>query len=163
MSPERKGRRTVLPDGEEVRRLRHARGWSQQNLADKAGLQPKTISNVERGKALYADTARRVAHALGVETEDLLLAPGRNESIPEDSPRGGAVGLLPPLPSLVVGRNDAVRALKERLGISRSGDGTLTMRPITVIHGIPGVDKTTVAAVLAYDSQVSAGFPDGVL
>jgi hypothetical protein len=37
------------------------------------------------------------------------------------------------------------------------------MRPATVIHGWPGVGKSTIIAALAHDPAIASEFPDGVL
>lgn len=60
--------------GERLRRLRRARNWTQQQLAQEAGLNIATISRVEHGKAahLYADTLGDLAMALQVSADDLL-------------------------------------------------------------------------------------------
>jgi hypothetical protein len=64
----------------------------------------------------------------------------------------------PPLPALLIGRDRDLKSLKERLGV-----GAETMRPLTVVRGWPGVGKTTLLAALAYDQEVEAAYPDGVL
>ena len=72
---------------------------------------------------------------------------------------------VPPLPSLIIGREDALHDLKIRLGIS----ATTTDRPaaslqvLTAMRGWPGVGKTTIAAKLAHDPDITKAFPDGVL
>jgi DNA-binding SARP family transcriptional activator len=66
--------------------------------------------------------------------------------------------VLPSLPALVVGRDEALREIKERLGI-----GSATMRTMTVIQGWPGVGKSSIVAMLAHDEEVARQFPDGVL
>ena len=66
--------------------------------------------------------------------------------------------VLPPLPSLVIGRDEALQHIKRRLGI-----GGHEMRPISVIQGWPGVGKSTTVALLAHDQEVATQFPDGVL
>lgn len=66
--------------------------------------------------------------------------------------------VLPPLPALVVGRDEALREVKERLGI-----GSATMRAMTVIQGWPGVGKSSIVAMLAHDQEVARHFPDGAL
>jgi DNA-binding SARP family transcriptional activator len=68
-----------------------------------------------------------------------------------------AAAVLPPLPLLIVGRDDALQAIKARLGI---GD---EMRPLTIIQGWPGVGKSTIVALLAHDAEIVRQFPDGVL
>lgn len=66
--------------------------------------------------------------------------------------------VLPPLPSLVIGRDEAMREIKARVGVGGSG-----MRAITVIQGWPGVGKSSVVAALAHDHDVAREFPDGIL
>lgn len=67
----------------------------------------------------------------------------------------------PPRPSLMLGREDDMTALKSRLGATR--DSTTSLQILTAIKGWPGVGKTTIASALAYDSDISRLFPDGVL
>ncbi|MBI5668875.1 MAG: hypothetical protein HZC41_12785 [Chloroflexi bacterium] len=67
------------------------------------------------------------------------------------------VSILPPQPALFVGRDEALREIKRRLGIGGE------MRPITLIQGWPGVGKSTTVAMLARDPDVAEHFPDGVL
>lgn len=64
------------------------------------------------------------------------------------------VGSAPPLPTLVIGREEAMMELKTRLN---------AISPFTAIRGWPGVGKTTIAAALAHDTDVARLFPDGVL
>ncbi|MEQ8674461.1 MAG: NB-ARC domain-containing protein [Aggregatilineales bacterium] len=70
-----------------------------------------------------------------------------------------SVGVIPPLPALIVGREQALKEIKGRLGI---GDPD-TAHPFTVIHGWPGVGKSTLSAMLSHDTEISAHFPDGIL
>lgn len=57
--------------GEHVRRLRHARGLTQQELAHEAGVHYHTLERVERGKPCSPATRAKLAHALGVEPDEL--------------------------------------------------------------------------------------------
>jgi DNA-binding SARP family transcriptional activator len=76
-------------------------------------------------------------------------------------------GTLPPLPTLIIGREDTLTRLKARLGIGSNGNqgsnGKQAMRPLTVIQGWPGVGKSTTVAMLAHDADIPHAFPDGVL
>ena len=69
-----------------------------------------------------------------------------------------ASSVLPPLPSLVIGREKALKEIKQRLGV-----GGAEMRSLTIIQGWPGVGKSTTVATLAHDPEISQRFPDGVL
>ena len=53
--------------------LRRARGWSQQELADRAGCSKMHVSGLERGKRDFSlDMMRRIAAAFGVSSAELL-------------------------------------------------------------------------------------------
>lgn len=49
-----------------IRAARQARGWTQTELADRAGVSPRTIYAVERGRSCRQATKRRILSALGV-------------------------------------------------------------------------------------------------
>ena len=56
-------------------RLRQARGWSQERLAEECGLHRTYIGDVERGnRNIGVDNVERVADALGVSVADLLTS-----------------------------------------------------------------------------------------
>lgn len=59
-----------------LRRLRQARGLSQEELAHRAGIDRTYVSSLER--SVYAagiDVVERIARVLGVEAADLLKRP----------------------------------------------------------------------------------------
>lgn len=60
-----------------VRELRQAKGWSQEELANRAGATQGQISNLETGKTQRWDlpVLDRIAKALGVHTADLIERP----------------------------------------------------------------------------------------
>jgi len=61
-----------------LRRLRHERGLSQEELAHRAGIDRTYVSSLER--SVYAagvDVVDKLARALGVEAADLLQQPRR--------------------------------------------------------------------------------------
>jgi hypothetical protein len=70
-------------------------------------------------------------------------------------------GSAPPVPSLIIGRDDDMRNLKQNLGIG--GKAKASVQVLTAVKGWPGVGKTTIASALAYDPDIVASFPDGVL
>ena len=61
----------VRPDA--ILHLMAAKGWSKERLATKAGVNPRTISNLLSGKAFRADTLACVAGAFGVSPAALLV------------------------------------------------------------------------------------------
>nr|QJS06439.1 transcriptional regulator, XRE family [Polaromonas sp.] len=57
--------------------LRHAKGWSQEALAFECGLHRTFVAHVERqARNIALDNVERLAVALGVQTYELLMAPG---------------------------------------------------------------------------------------
>lgn len=53
------------PTGERIREVREARGWTQQALADKAGLSKGFLSDVENGhRGISSDNLLKIANAL---------------------------------------------------------------------------------------------------
>lgn len=90
------------------------------------------------------------------------VAIGPNASVHiHEAPPAPKPGSAPPLPALVIGREDDLHNLKARLGIA--GEGQAALQILTAIRGWPGIGKTTIAAVLAHDPEVMSAFPDGVL
>jgi transcriptional regulator with XRE-family HTH domain len=49
-----------------IRAAREALGWTQNELADRAEISPRTIHAVEKGRACRQATKRRILAALGV-------------------------------------------------------------------------------------------------
>jgi transcriptional regulator with XRE-family HTH domain len=49
-----------------IRAARQALGWTQDDLARRAGVAPRTIHAVEKGRHCRQETKRRILSALGV-------------------------------------------------------------------------------------------------
>lgn len=59
--------------GKQLRALREARGWSQEEFADRAGLHRTYVSAVERGvRNPTLSVLERLAKALGIKLSELL-------------------------------------------------------------------------------------------
>src|SRR5712691_5393805 len=92
-------KRSTSVSSTQVRRLRRAKGWTQQELAARAYCSKKTVENVENGKPVSAGTLGAIAEALGVDLPSLQalaspLAAGRGtveartgDAAPEQSVR----------------------------------------------------------------------------
>lgn len=125
--------------GSLLRRHREAAGLTQEELAERAGLSARSVSDIERGlrTRLYPDTATRLAAALSLADPErgrfLDLARGRRHL------RHQSAGLPKPLTSLV-GRESEVRAVVATL------DSGCRLVSIT---GLGGVGKTRLALAAA--------------
>jgi transcriptional regulator with XRE-family HTH domain len=72
--------------GRNLAALREWRMWTQVRLAEEAGISPTTVSGIESGRISrpHFGTLRKLALALGVDSEELLPRPGiRRGSVPE--------------------------------------------------------------------------------
>jgi transcriptional regulator with XRE-family HTH domain len=59
--------------GQRIRELRKAKGFSQDQLSEKIGIDPKHLSRIELGKSFpYMETLEAVAKSLDVEIKDLF-------------------------------------------------------------------------------------------
>ena len=81
--------RPDYPDiGEQLRARRHDLGWSLRDLADRLGVSPSLISQIERGRAKPSvSTLYSIVQALDVSLDELLF----NERRPAEPPIGGPI------------------------------------------------------------------------
>lgn len=107
-----------------------------------------------------SEGAVRVAAGGDLSAHNIIVEQGSKEGGITASP---ALGTAPLKPALVIGRDNDLKQLKQRLGISSEVTGPTRIEVLTAIRGWPGVGKTTLAAELAHDQDVKTLFPDGVL
>jgi transcriptional regulator with XRE-family HTH domain len=78
--------------GEEVKRLRQAKGWTQEQLAVYAGSSQPTVNLLETGKRNpSAATLEKIARALEVEVVDLFPKPQTSQPSLEDAAQSEAL------------------------------------------------------------------------
>ena len=174
--------------GSWLRLQREAAGLTQEELAERAGLSVRAISNLERDRTRrpHPDSLRRIARSLGLAEAagpDLILryraARNNASSLPSAPAQGQGHPLVPPgrepgaIPcgSLVVPRQlpAAVAPFAGRVPelavLDQWLDGALRnpaqAMVISVIGGMAGVGKTALA--LQWAHRVADRFPDGQL
>lgn len=147
-----------------IRRLRDSAGLTQEELAERAGISVRTVSDIERGlrRSVYRDTAQRLADALEVEEEDrpdfVALARGRINRIRSDSPFSSSRGVpfpvasIPLPPTRLIGREREMDIL-----MTAFADPSIRLLTLT---GSGGIGKTRVAAEAATRAQ--GMFRDGI-
>ena len=143
--------------GAQLRRLRQAAGLTQEELASRAGLSAKNISDLERGerKRPYPHTVRSLADALELsESERAVLVAAVPKRGDEDraAPAVAPEPALPMPPTPLVGRERELKEIETFLAQPEVRLLTLT--------GIGGVGKTRLAIATAH--KVEEHFPGGV-
>ncbi len=142
--------------GVRLRRLREARGLSQEELAERAGVSSHAVSALERGTRTrpYPHTVRALADALGLEGEarsDLISSvPARRRAASPPSSTGTGPGIPVP-PTRLIGREDDLRQVV----------GLLELHRMVTLTGPGGVGKTRLS--LAVARSVQDRFADGVV
>jgi predicted ATPase/DNA-binding XRE family transcriptional regulator len=137
-----------------LKQIRLASGMTQEELAERAGISARTVSDLERGlrTAVHPETARRLASALGLADHERIqfeaLARGRGAaSEPATRP-----SVLPMPPTRLLGRARELADVQARLE-----DPDVRLLTLT---GPGGIGKTRLALEAA--EQVAALFADGV-
>jgi predicted ATPase/transcriptional regulator with XRE-family HTH domain len=147
--------------GDFLRRHRVDAGFTQEELAERAAISARTVSDIERGlrSSIYRDTATRLADALRLEGAQRTIF----ERAARRAPAGGSrlsaieagsrltISAIPSPLTRLIGRADELRAVVEAL---RSG----TVRVLTLV-GPGGIGKTRLAIEAA--DEISAHFADG--
>ena len=142
-----------------LRQLRTDAGLTQEELANAAGVSPRSVSDSERGinRTARKDTVRLLADALhltgAVRAEFEAVARGR--PVPGGARRGGVVAMrtLPRDISSFIGRQREFEQLAE--AAARPG----RVAGIHVIGGMAGVGKTAFAVHAAH--RLADRFPGG--
>lgn len=71
--------------GTRIRKLRHQRDWTQEELADQVGINKRNISRYESGHAEpRKSTLRKIADVLGASYEELMGISNPEDGIPND-------------------------------------------------------------------------------
>ncbi|MEH1122845.1 ATP-binding protein [Micromonospora sp. CPCC 206061] len=144
--------------GRLLRGHRRRHGWTQEDMAAKAGLSVRAIGKLEAGRiaAPRPQTVNLLAAALGLtgaDRDEFLAAATLSVDQP---PAAGAPAQLPPDVSAFAGREAQLARLDALL------DGpTGRAVAVAVLSGTPGVGKTALAIHWAH--RAARHFPDGQL
>jgi tetratricopeptide (TPR) repeat protein/transcriptional regulator with XRE-family HTH domain len=154
-----------------LRQLRAEALLTQEELAEAAGLSPRSVSDLERGihPTARKDTAVLLAGALGlaepVRSLFVAAAVGRIPAarvlaaIHGQAPVASAAAATRALPSDVASFTGRDRELDLLLGALASVPADGGAVSMCVIDGMAGMGKTTLAVHAAH--QLAASFPDG--
>jgi predicted ATPase/DNA-binding XRE family transcriptional regulator len=135
----------MSPLGRLLRRHREQARLTQEELAERAGVSARTISDIERGvrARAYADTAARLSVALGLTDTDIAAflnaARGRNTM------SGHRVSNVPRPITPLIGREREVSQLLTALDAEE--------RRLVTITGLGGVGKTRLAVAVAAELE----------
>jgi tetratricopeptide (TPR) repeat protein/transcriptional regulator with XRE-family HTH domain len=161
-----------------LRRLRGEARLTQEELAEAAGLSPRSVSDLERGinRTAHKDTAVLLAGALGLPdpvravfvaaargrapAAEVLAVRDRAADTPAaGTPAVGAPGAARTLPRDIAGFTGRGAELARLTGVMTGVAAAGGVVGIHAIGGMAGVGKTTLAVHAAH--RLAAGFPDG--
>jgi transcriptional regulator with XRE-family HTH domain len=136
----------MSPLGRLLRRHREQTRLTQEELADRAGVSARTISDIERGvrARAYADTAARLSVALGLTDAD--RATFLNAARGPNTMTGHRVSRVPRPITPLIGREREVSQLVTALDAEE--------RRLVTITGLGGVGKTRLAVAVAAELEV---------
>lgn len=147
--------------GDLLRRYRVDSELTQEDLAERAAVSARTVSDIERGlrSRVYRDTARRLADALELDGPqraefERAARPTSLRVLQRDRTAASGAHIASNLPApltRLIGRGPELAAV---VGALRSGD----VRVVTVV-GPGGIGKTRLALEAA--TQLAGSFPDG--
>lgn len=80
-------------DSDKIRLWRKERYWSQEQVAEEAGLSLRTIQRLENGGSASYDSAASLANAFEVDVNDFLIEDGHFEKSGENQKSKGLMGL----------------------------------------------------------------------
>ena len=151
-----------------LRQLRAEARLTQEELAEAAGVSPRSVSDLERGlhATAHKDTALLLAGALGLDepTRDLFVAAARGRAMAAEvlaargagTPGAGATRALPRDIASFTGRQAELARLTRALAGVAADGGVVR---IHAVDGMAGIGKTTFAVHAAH--QLAGSFPDG--
>jgi len=142
-----------------LRQLRAEAGLTQEELAEAAGLSPRSVSDLERGinRTARKDTAVLLGGALGLaEPVRALFVAAARGLAPAGEVLGAVRGARPRVWNIparnpgFTGRDDLLAEVREQL---LAGDNAV----VQALHGMGGVGKTQLAAEYAHWFAASYG------
>lgn len=146
-----------------VRNHRRRLGLTQEELAERAGVNVRTIGKIEAGRIAVPRpmTVRLLADAFGLADEErdrFCTAAGSTVDAAVPAPAVGVPRQAPASLADFTGRHKELRLIASLLTEEPAHAGTA---PVVSISGMAGVGKTALAVRLAHD--LSRAFPGGCL
>jgi transcriptional regulator with XRE-family HTH domain len=151
--------------GQFIRRHRQLSGWTQEELAHRAGVSVRAIRDLEAGRVRrpHGQTIRTLTEALGLtdasrrELDSIIRASRRAAG---STAAGDGLGRPCQLPRDVddfTGRSESIASVRDHL-VTACGDEPVSV-PVCAVAGMAGVGKTTLAVHVAH--QMRELFHDG--
>ena len=140
--------------GEMLRRHRIAAGLTQEELAERASVSARALSDLERGlhRTAHHGTVQRLASALNLNAAELgeISSAARRPPLSSRTSSASRPGSIPLGLTTFVGRSREVAAVVQRLGMTR----------LLTLTGVGGMGKTRLALQVA--RGMTGDYSDGI-
>src|SRR6266516_3225691 len=158
-----------------LRKERKQRAWTQEEVAEKLGIEARTIRNWESGTSFPVPKYRReLARPYEKSLRELKLVEPLISLHRQDNGEGQLFTMVPRLssqkqqglcmgkapPSDFVARPQECKAQKSYI---LHGQRDRLTAITAALRGAGGYGKTTLAQALCYDPEIQEAFPDGIL
>ena len=102
---------------EKIRKIREAKDWSQEQMAEKLDMSLNGYAKIERGESkIYLDKLEQIAQVFDIDVIELMQSDGRNICFQIESPLGSVYqggGETQLLNKLLEQKDSEIKALKE--------------------------------------------------
>lgn len=134
-----------------VRNQRESRSWTQEHLANAAGVSLRTIQRMESDGSASAESRLSIAAALGVPVESLHMAPEADVRLPKSEPSNITIEMRWGYAGLLVGVIAAAAGI-----VSGSSNAEQLGRSLGTLGALAGVAGGAIG-VLAQRARLRAG------
>lgn len=106
---------------EKIRKIREAKDWSQEQMAEKLNMSLNGYAKIERGESkIYLDKLEQIAQVFDIDVIELMQSDGKNICFQIESPLGSVYQGGGETQLLIEQKDNELNTLKELLNVKFS-------------------------------------------